>query len=60
MGYVAPVLAASTRIWMGWAAAEAIVDAILPSCYVGPLGLPNFVSVFDFVLFCQASKQAGS
>ena len=31
MGYVAPVLAASTRIWMGWAAAEAIVDdAILP------------------------------
>ena len=32
MGYVAPVLAARTRIWMGWAAAEAAIvlaDAIL-------------------------------
>ena len=34
MGYVAPVLAARTRIWMGWAAAEAAIvlaDAILPN-----------------------------
>ena len=33
MGYVAPVLAARTRIWMGWVAAEAAIvlaDAILP------------------------------
>ena len=33
MGYVAPVLAARTRMWMGWVAAEAAIvlaDAILP------------------------------
>ena len=34
MGYVAPVLAARTRIWMGWAAAEEVIvlDAMPLTC----------------------------
>ena len=55
MGYVAPVLAARTRIWMGWAAAEAAIvlaDAIFPNGVLTEFLLQPIARRFRlFVLF---------